>query len=273
MNMWTRIGLVALVAAALTAPASALTVIDDFTEGGLPLKVEIDLPFGGASVIPYDYTFETGLTSVLGGTRKMELELEAGSPGSDTNGDAKIFALEGKLIYSNDDGVNSFLTLTYDADGMANTAPGTAVYPIPGGTVVNKLVHDGPGLGADLAQGGANVSVLIDILSTDLSGDIMVTVVDSGGTVAEKAETFVSQGAGTIAFNFVDFAVTDVGDDGVVNWSNIDSVQFVFDPIEAGDMTFSILGTGTIPEPLTMLAVGSAIAGVGGYIRRRRRDA
>jgi hypothetical protein len=28
-----------------------------------------------------------------------------------------------------------------------------------------------------------------------------------------------------------------------------------------------------VPEPLTMLAVGSAVAGLGGYIRRRRRDA
>ena len=30
---------------------------------------------------------------------------------------------------------------------------------------------------------------------------------------------------------------------------------------------------GIMPEPLTMLAVGSAVAGLGGYIRRRRRDA
>jgi len=33
----------------------------------------------------------------------------------------------------------------------------------------------------------------------------------------------------------------------------------------------SYQATGAVPEPLTMLAVGSAVAGLGGYIRRRRR--
>jgi hypothetical protein len=35
------------------------------------------------------------------------------------------------------------------------------------------------------------------------------------------------------------------------------------------DITFE--PTSAVPEPLTMLAVGSAVAGLGGYIRRRRR--
>jgi hypothetical protein len=36
------------------------------------------------------------------------------------------------------------------------------------------------------------------------------------------------------------------------------------------DIRFDNLTT-AVPEPLTMLAVGSAVAGLGGYIRRRRR--
>ncbi len=269
MNTWTRIGLVALMAAALTTPASALTVIDDFSDGGVPpLSVSArvagdpEAPESGwaGGDIDYSSTFETGLSGVLGGTRKMELELQTVT-GTYKEGTAYVDRALGVVEYSNASGVDSVLTLTYDADDSGN---------VDGD---GKLVHDGGGLAADLSQGGANVSVLIEILSTDLNGDIMVTVVDGGGTVAERAETFVSQGAGTIAFDFADFVVLNGGDDGVVDWTDIDTVQFVFDPIEAGDMTFSILGTGTIPEPLTMLAVGSAVVGVGGYIRRRRRDA
>ncbi len=37
------------------------------------------------------------------------------------------------------------------------------------------------------------------------------------------------------------------------------------------DMNFTAAPDAVVPEPLTMLAVGSAVVGLGGYIRRRRR--
>ncbi len=54
-------------------------------------------------------------------------------------------------------------------------------------------------------------------------------------------------------------------DGGLKVFSNADNQDFVYyiPPSETPP--------GTVPEPLTMLAVGSAVAGLGGYIRRRRR--
>ena len=47
-----------------------------------------------------------------------------------------------------------------------------------------------------------------------------------------------------------------------------------FDEVRLGTQWVDVTGLGAsapIPEPMTMLAVGLSVAGLGGYVRKRRR--
>lgn len=240
----------------LAASATAVTV-DLFEEGQLlsqhqdagdPSILKVGKVWDSsinANIYPdLDWSLETGLVDVLGGSRYVQLDLIEPSPSTDADNysNAQIVISGGYLDFSNPSGFKTKLSLVYD--------------------------NNGNGLGnIDFTDGGDSDAVLIKLLSSDLGGEFTVIATDVNGTTSQlKQAPVVNPGDPPVimAFRFVDFDVP------TFDWTAVKAIEYQFDALTSGDYQIDLLGTGTIPEPMTMSAVFASLAGLGGYLRRRR---
>ena len=106
----------------------------------------------------------------------------------------------------------------------------------------------------------------MDIVNGDLTlaGDWTLTLADAGGTAEADDKFYLFTGFTSHSGDII----PDI-DTGLMGprWS-ISNLTFGVDP---GGLYMTGLETTVIPEPMTMLAVALGVAGLGGYIRKRRR--
>jgi hypothetical protein len=134
------------------------------------------------------------------------------------------------LVYSNDQGVESDLKLTYD-----------------------------------MAGAGANLSTSSYFLietEADLTGVSTLTVTDTDTNSDSSSDAF-DAGFGFQAFAFSDFSGVDMSKVAQI-------VLDVSGPASFDANIDSITSGGLIPEPVTVLGMLFGLGGVGAYIRRRR---
>jgi len=179
--------------------------------------------------------------SLLGGVRQVNLTWVSGNHGG--SGTVLLDPANSYLNYANTPGVDSKLLLTYN-----------------GGDATNGFAD------TDFTDSGASDSILVKYLFSDLGSTVKITVFD-GVTSATQSMTAPS-GASIEAFLFTGF--TPSGGFNASSWNSINQVIVEVDSVNAGDYKIDLLGSGTIPEPVTMCGMLLGITGLVRYTRRRR---
>jgi len=220
----------------MSGPALGLTIDewDSGTDFSLIVADTTHMP-----ALPQTAQLVEAVAGVLGGYRDVYIRHLSG----DTNNTASATFddADSYMSYSNDSGIDSELTLTYDNNGSGFG-----------------------GLGIDLTEGGISPSILMKFLGSDIGADVTVTITDINGlTLTHQQGTPGTTTGEILAFDFDDF--TGTGDETAA-----DSVVFFIEGEPRGDHDIDFIKTGIIPEPVTMAGLLLGIGALGGYIRRRR---
>jgi hypothetical protein len=234
--------LAALAAVALflfAQPAAAVTV-DHFVDGAFNISISASGP---------DVT-SLNSGSMIGGYRYTDLSWTSGTPTSYSES-ARVVTGGTVLIWEEGDSIKGKLSILYNANG--------------GGL--------GSGSGVDVTDGGAALQWLFacPVGGGDASTfDTTITAITTTGT---EKWTGTFSGYGTFAMLFASGSVVS----GTPDLTKVTSIQYMFDSakggvggVGGGDYSFDLLGTGTIPEPVTMCGMLLGITGLVRYTRRRR---
>ena len=239
-----RAGLVILMGACamlLSASQAKAVLIDHFIDGDFTLAVA----FNGAAASAQ----QTG--SMLGGYRDVTLIADGGSSQSEhaiVNQNPAI-GYPSHLSWSEDDSIYGRLILKYDANGG--------------------------GLNSEFTDGGASTQLLVGYETDGHRVDLTVEVVTGLGTTGQQTATAsvtipASPIGGTAVIPFSAF----VANNALINLTDLDRITYTFNSSQAvgygGDYYFDLLGSGTVPEPVTMLGMFLGLGSVGAYIRKRR---
>ena len=225
------LGIVGLVLA-IGSSANAVT-IDDFNAG------QVGSFMSTSTSDPISMT-QLGLpvANVIGGVRYRNLDQTAGPLNTFASSAVTTAGPQTFLTWANDDGVESILTVVY-----GNTAD----------------------LNADLSADNA----FYFIAKTDAvthAMDITMSVLVGGTTYTSPPLSIATNDTYTnVNIPFASF--------GAPGWSDVDKITLTLssnDPSTDGAIDlFSTTDPG-VPEPFTMGLLGMGLAGLGGYIRRRR---
>ena len=216
-------------------PATALAVaIDGFTE-----TTTIGFDVTAPSLTSH---FASGLTSVAGGDRTIELVVTAATGLANNVAFAIDPSGEGKAMYASGPLADGDLSLYYDGPDLSSDLGGTV------GTVEVDFVafDDGFNLGMD------------------------VTVIVSDGV--DFAELTIPITGSSLAPFQLAFQLASFSGIGAVDTSSLASIEVLFEAMQSQDFVLdSIHAVPPVPEPasLTLLGLGAAIA-IGAYRLRRR---
>lgn len=227
----------------LSVSRAGAVVVDDFdtafspdTHGGLVLAVN------GANLL--DCSTQTGMATVLGGSRKAVLHYLGGT-GSGSEAQAEdVTSPKDILTYSNGSDDTSELTLLYNGTGA--------------------------GLG-DLT--GGPDQFVVNLFRADLNASITVIAFDGTNTASDKINVMHAVTSPmNLIFPFSDFTGVDFTDIQsltllLTSVNKTKAVDFEIDAFEIGEPG----GGAPIPEPLTMLGMFLGLGGIGSYLRRWRR--
>jgi hypothetical protein len=236
-----RAGLVILMGACamlLSASQAGAVIIDHFQSALSPdTHIGAVLSVNGANTL--DCSTQTGLATVLGGSRKAILHYLSGTGTGSEASSEDITSPDHFLTYNNGSDDTSELTLIYNGTGS--------------------------GLG-DLTAGGAT-QIILNLFRADLNASVKITAVDSANNTASDTINVLTDITvpTPLVFPFSDFAG--------VNFSNIKSLTVLLTNVNntvAVDYEIDAIETNTVPEPLTMLGMFLGLGGVGAYIRKRR---
>ncbi len=228
------LGIVGLLLA-IGSTANAVT-IDDFDVGQTGSYIST----GTSDPISMD---QTGLSTlhVIGGARYRDLDQTAGS-GTFASSAVITVGSQTVLSWGNDENVESILTVEYGhtADLNVNLSADNAFYFI---AKTDATTHH------------MDIDMTVKVGGVEYSSSPTLTIA--------TADTYTS-----VSIPFSSFA-------GVMDWSDVDMIRLTLstdDPNTDGSIDlFTTTNPGDeIPEPFTMGLLGMGLAGLGGYIRRRR---
>jgi hypothetical protein len=229
-------GLIASVAVLGFTVSNASALLIDHFDYGTDFSISVDGTTTAASHLDSGFTN----AQILGGSRLTDLTFVSyvggvGSPPQ--NADALLSTSGGVMVFNNDTGVRSVMTLTYDGP----------LFAVP----------------QDLTDGGASDIFIFDFVASDLGADVTVTFTDSSAFVASKTAPSPS-GMSTLSYQFNDLAFVGL------DFTKITKIVVEIDAKTSGDYEIhDIMTTTNIPEPMTMGAIATALIGLGGYLRRR----
>jgi len=246
MKCWS-----ALVAGALTlaiaGTAEAITV-DHFVDGVFDIGIGKNYGPGTADVV------SPNSGTMLGGYRLTTLHYDSGNT-VDYSVSASVTATSHALIWEEGDSIKGTLSILYNANGAGL----------------------GSGSGVDVTDSNASSQWLFGVVAGGGDGsrfDITITVKD----VSNATESFTGAFAG-----FGTFALPFSVGVGSANLTQIKSIDYMFSSAKGGafdpgpgtyagggDYTFDLIGTGTVPEPVTMAGLMMGVGGLVTYLRKRR---
>lgn len=231
----------------MTATSASAVMIDDFSDGGFSISVQD----GYVGPPPPDRLPQVAtddqdsLTNVLGGRRRVTLTWQQGDGSSVKDITATV--------------EESVARLGFDADSGDPDYKGTLLVEYLGGSAAAAASKDD--VDADLTDGGTWSGIGLYSLSSDGTADVTLTLTDMSSNTFSV--TFVDvDSPGMIFWDFDDFTGVDE--------THIGFVSLLIQGDLIGDYSYSSLES-AIPEPLTMLGMFAGIAGIGGYLRKRRR--
>jgi hypothetical protein len=211
--------------AALTSPASALTILDDF-----------DAPAGGQAVtltnpavnVPQTNSV-SGLAGVVGGSRDLTLEAQAVfAGGSQAQAEINLATSPGNFQLANSIRIDSVVTITYDANGA--------------------------GLDTDLT---AEPILRLVGVENDLATTYTITLTTNGGGTSTLSIAQAAGFTGDIDFDLASFT-------GTADFADIDSIALEVDGVRAADVIIDQLVTIPEPGTAATLFLGlSGLAWLG----------
>jgi hypothetical protein len=245
-NILRRAGIVMVMGASamlLSASQGWATTIDHFnvTQGNVNHLLTVAQYSESPLFLPQSASFTDAAVSVdlLGGNRKVNLDWLSGNHGGSAG--VSLYPANHYLNYSDTAGVTSKLVLTYDGNDVTNGFADT-----------------------DFTDGGTSNSILVQFIDADFGSTVKVTVYD--GVNVASLSMLSPAGPSVESFLYTNFS----GGFTLANWQSINKVVVEIDGVAAGDYKIDMIGSGTIPEPLTMLGTFLGLGSLGAYIRRRR---
>jgi hypothetical protein len=238
MSLRLRIISVSVLAGALVIPASAVVVIDNFTQGATTLSIA-----GGVG----SQESQQSVINAVGTQRDVLLSVTS-NPFLRT-ATFEIVPAQGMAFYSSGPGVVGAVGLDYDGVDTEN--------------LIDGIQTAGPGLNLNLS---AENAFRFAFTFADLGSTVRVDAYTfSGGSSTGSA--VVSSGISVPTNVDINFSAFTVLTAGGVNWADVDRLVFTFDGGAARD--FSLSNISAVPEPASMAAL--TIGALGLVARRRRR--
>ena len=184
--------------------------------------------------------------------------VDSDDPLTDVTVNGVLFTATNALLTGNYGGTNDFSNGTDGGDAAYDALLSTLDYG-SGGGLVTRTLGEGDGNGTD--DGGGNLVV-------GQPYEIQLWFVDDRGAYDTRVMQFGDGNGNTVNLNDQYVIGTFTADTTTQQVITLDAQGFGNAHWNAYQIR-SLSGAPPIPEPMTMLAVGLSIAGLGGYVRKR----
>lgn len=184
-------------------------------------------------------------------------------------GNSDIANLERQLTVSKIGGSPSATVSANVADGVLNYSESTGNPAAVGQGFVNYRLIGG---GSTNLSGWQTLNLAVTVVAQDLTNptpEAFFGLRDADGTLLGKS-TFLNVGAPhTYVTPFSSFTIFAAGGDGVFDWTQFSSALLAIQGSPAAlDVSIDIINT--VPEPASLALLGTALAGIGFFARRRK---
>ena len=151
------------------------------------------------------------------------------------------------------------------------------------GNGIGTILFSQPGAGGAINLSNTNIEVMHNsTLSLDTTGDVTLgdLIFNLDGHAPNDILLTLDSGASSISFDeLILNGLALPGTYVLLDWNDAPGFTNTFSGIQLNGVgtvetlgnTLVLTATSVIPEPMTMIALGMGIAGIGGYIRKRRR--